>query len=467
GDVISGLYMVRWDSSDPQDPKTELRTDIWLIDGEDSMHLLTTDENNTGSFLFDTTGYPDADGYRLMINVTDTDGITTSVMSGNFSIFNNDIPSVEFLTPMENQTLRGTFEVSWASEDQESLPGELTVALYYRFGESSLWNELIFEENNSGSFYLDTLSLIEGDGEYELQIILEDPHGGISEPDLVTFFVYNPDPPVIILPYMIGPYEPVRNGEAYFEWRVSDPDPGETDQLKIWILISSDNETWEEIVSGIPNENEYILNVTGLEDQSYFVKLLVSDCQPGEDNRTVEALFPRQMIVNNIDDPPTIELESEISADVTYSNEITFRWSSSDPDGDPVSYTLYYRKRGDNEWKTIPGASQMTETNFTWNISKLEEGYYQVKIVAREMTLTGMESEYETIAFYVKPVLFDIGDDDHSISVNSGMLVAIFACVAVLIVVLLWLLFLFAKKRGSSADIEQGDIQDQIVKEEE
>ncbi|MGA1820685.1 MAG: hypothetical protein ACMUHU_06730, partial [Thermoplasmatota archaeon] len=467
GDVISGLYMVRWDSSDPQDPKTELRTDIWLIDREDSQHLLAADENNTGSFLFDTTGYRDVDGYRLMINITDTDAITTSVLSGNFSIFNNDIPSVEFLTPVENQTLRGTFEVTWTSYDQESAPGELTFALYYRCGESSLWNELVLGQNNSGSFLLDTLSLIEGDGRYELRIVLEDPQGGISEPDLISFFVYNPDAPVIRTDYMIGPDMPVRNGEAYFEWRVSDPDPGETEQLKIWILVSPDNATWEEMVSGAPNENEYTLNVTGFEDRPYFVKLRVSDCQPGDDNRTVEALFPRQMIVNNINDPPTIELESEISADMIYTKEITFKWRSSDPDGDPVSYTLYYRKSGDEEWMVIPGATQLTETNFTWNISSLEEGYYQVKIVAKEMTSSGLESEFETITFHVKPVMVDIGDDDHSISVNSGMLVAIAACIVVLIVVLLWLLFLFAKKRGASSDTEQGDLLDNIPIEEE
>jgi len=463
GDIISGQYMVRWDSGDPQDPKTELRADIWLIDNGDSLYLLAKDENNNGSFLFDSTDHPDADGYRLMINVTDTDGITMSVLSGNFSIFNNDLPSVRFLTPVENKTLRGTFEVTWVSGDQESTPEEMTFSLYYRFEDSSLWNELAFEWNNSGSFFLDTLSLIEGDGRYELQIILKDPHGGISDPAFINFSVYNPDAPVIILSYMIGPYDPIRNGEAYFEWRVSDPDPGETEQLKIWILVSPDNATWEEIVSGVPNGNEYTLNVTGLQDRSYFVKLRVSDCQGGEDNRTVEALFPRQMVVNNINDPPTIELETDISADVAYSNEITFKWTSSDPDGDPVSYTLYYRMKGDMEWIAIPGASQLTETNFTWNISKLEEGYYQVKIVAKETTATGMEAELETIAFYVRPVLFDIGDDDHTISINTGMLVAIFACVGVLIVVLLWLLFLFARKRGSSPGSEENDQSDQIV----
>ncbi len=460
-EIISGLYAIVWDSNDPQDLKNGLETDIWLTNGEKSYILLVDDVNSTGYFQFNTTKYPDADGYRLMINVTDTDGVTTSILSGNFSIFNNDNPSVKFLTPVENQTLRGIYEVTWISEDQENESEEMTFTLYYRFEESSIWKELVREGLNLGSYSLNTLSLIEGDGKYELQMILRDPHDGISNSDFINFYVYNPDAPVIKLPYMIGPHEPIRNGKAYFEWRVSDPDPGESENLKIWIFISHDNLTWVEIESGIPNENEYKMNVTGLEDLSYYVKILVSDCQPGDDNMTNEALFPQQIIVNNINDPPTIELDSNLSADLTYSNEITFRWTSSDPDGDPVSYSLYYRMKGDNEWEIIPGASQLTETNFTWNISQLVEGYYQVKIVAKEMTSSGIETEFETITFYVKPILFDIGEDNHEISVNYGMLFALSAGFVVLIIVLVWLLFLFAKKGPSSTDLEQNDISDQ------
>ncbi|MFW3145314.1 MAG: hypothetical protein ACMUIE_00700 [Thermoplasmatota archaeon] len=467
GEVISGLYEVLWDADDPQDQKNELSVDILLIDGGNSSLTVADDVNNTGYFQFDSIKYRDSDGYRLMINITDTDDVTTSILSGNFSIFNNDDPSVEFITPIENQTLRGIFEVTWSSEDQESEPDEMTFALYYRFGEFSLWNELARNQINSGSFSLDTLSLIEGDGGYELQIIMEDPNGGISKPDFINFFVYNPDPPVIDPSYMKGPVKPVRNGEAFFEWRASDPDPGETQNLRAWILISPDNETWEEMAAGIPNENEYTMNVSDLEDRPYFVKIRVSDCQPGEDNLTTEAHFPRQMIVNNINDPPTIELLSEISAEEIYSKEITFRWTSSDPDGDPLSYTLYYRAKGENEWKMIPGAFQLTETNFTWNISALQEGYYQVKIVAKETTSTGIEAEIETIEFYVKPVLLDLGNDDHEVTVNYGMLMAISAGIVVLIIVIVWLLFLYAKKRRAYSELEKEEFQEESPSEKE
>jgi hypothetical protein len=61
-----------------------------------------------------------------------------------------------------------------------------------------------------------------------------------------------------------------------------------------------------------------------------------------------------------------------------------------------------------------------------------------------------METELETITFYVKPVYMDIGNDDHEISVNSGMLFAIFAGIVALIIIILWILFMFSRKKDSS-----------------
>ena len=101
-----------------------------------------------------------------------------------------------------------------------------------------------------------------------------------------------------------------------------------------------DGVEWIPVVEEMENEKRYTMDVTGLDDASYLVTIKVADMQPGEDYRETEELFPKRMVVNNINDPPVIELIETPQVDVEYSGEIFLNWTGYDADGDNILYTL-------------------------------------------------------------------------------------------------------------------------------
>lgn len=56
----------------------------------------------------------------------------------------------------------------------------------------------------------------------------------------------------------------------------------------------------------------------------------------------------------------------------------TFHWSSTDPDGDRVRYSLEIRKEGEAEW--FPLAGEITDAFFSWDGRGMPDGKYQVRL---------------------------------------------------------------------------------------
>jgi hypothetical protein len=268
--------------------------------------------------------------------------------------------------------------------------------------------------------------------------------------------IYNPDPPEIRYP--VGPHFPIRDGIADFEWYATDPDPGEDDQLLVWFFVSVDGEEWITMIDGIKNENMISMDVSNLEDGDYYVKMKVSDNQPGENERSVEVVLDRKMVVNNDNDPPKVEVVEGPSSDVVYTDDLTISWTGSDPDGDNITYTLYYRQKGTSDWIPIPGAQDIRETSYIWNVSGLDEGYYQIRIVGKEDYIEELESEWISEEFYVKPVKLDIGTEDREVTVNYGLLIGIAAGFTVLVLVIVWILFLNARKKDTGDEVYPDDL---------
>jgi hypothetical protein len=248
----------------------------------------------------------------------------------------------------------------------------------------------------------------------------------------------------------------VRDGTAEFEWIAEDPDPGETGDLKVWILYSQDGTDWMLLEEGIPNENEYSWNVSVLTDGNYSLKLIVSDCQPEDFNHSTEYIF-NNILVNNIDDAPVIEFLTEGLGILVFKNEILLEWRGTDADGDGITYSLFYEKDGEEVWLPMEGAQDITDTSFLWDISDVEDGTYRIKIIAKENYTLGLEGAYITTEIRIVNgyTLGEEGEGGRSVTINYGLLFGLGAGFVILALILIWIMFFFTRKKEPEGTIEK------------
>jgi hypothetical protein len=308
---------------------------------------------------------------------------------------------------------------------------------------------------NIGTFTWDTKEAVFGDGDYMFRLALNDSSGGISEPVFLNFSIYNPDAPVV--KWLNGPREQVREGTAEFRWGVEDPDQGETGDITFDVFISSGGESWLPFSDDMPNEDKYVLDVSEFDDNIYDVKFVFFDNQPGNFSRSVEYIF-EDLLVNNINDAPEVEIITNISMEKEYEGEITLEWTGVDADGDNITYTLYYLKEDTTDWILIPGAENLNSTIFTWNISEMEEGRYKVKMIAMEDYKDHLTAEIETTYFHIRPVKLTIGGDgdgERAITVNSGLIAGLAGGFVILVLIVVWILFLNIRKKKNETTGEE------------
>ena len=78
-------------------------------------------------------------------------------------------------------------------------------------------------------------------------------------------------------------------------------------------------------------------------------------------------------------------------------------WSVSDPDGDQLTFTLYFRGEGETLWKLI--AKDLTGTNHNWQTDAVPDGTYYVKLVVSDAPSNpgdrALSAERVTSAFIV------------------------------------------------------------------
>ncbi|MFO8051165.1 MAG: hypothetical protein R6V01_05630 [Thermoplasmatota archaeon] len=461
GQELSGQPVIRWTATDDESSTMDLTIDVYITeDGGSTWDVLKTGVPSTGSLKFDSTYYEDGGEYQIRIVATDPTDLTAEDISGTFTIYNNDIPEVNILEPREEDTVSGTVTVEWSSYDQEDDDEDLTYSISYKHSSGTYWKELAANIPNTGSYELDTTELEEGDGVYTIRVILTDTRDESSPASEVYFTVYNPDAPEIIS--ASGPTTKVEK-KAKFTWYAEDDDPGETDMLKVWFFISSDGTNWDAMAEGLPNTGSYTMDVSGLDDGTYQVKMLIADCQEGEFNMTVEHLFPGLTVDNN--DPPTIDIIQGPDPGAEYDESVSVEWDATDPEGDQLTYHVYFRKAGEDTWIPATGGSQLSTTVFSLDTTDLDDGQYEIKVIAEEDKKGGYKAEVLTQTFTVKHVGDitddddivddDIIDDDDDGSSDNGMAIVIIIAFIVLIMIIAIVVagVLIMKKRQSEAQL--------------
>ncbi|MFX1254099.1 MAG: Ig-like domain-containing protein, partial [Promethearchaeota archaeon] len=132
------------------------------------------------------------------------------------------------------------------------------------------------------------------------------------------------------------------------------------------------------LASGLTTTS-YGWDTTTVPDGSaYKIRVVASDgTLTGEDES--DAVFT----IDN-PNPPTVTVTYPDGGE-TLSGTVTITWTASDPDGDTLTFTVYYWD-GSN-WVEL--ASGLTTTSYGWDTTTVPDGSaYKIRVVASDGTLT-------------------------------------------------------------------------------
>jgi hypothetical protein len=87
-----------------------------------------------------------------------------------------------------------------------------------------------------------------------------------------------------------------------------------------------------------------------------------------------------------------------------YTQQIQILWQADDPDGDKLTYSLFFRGEDESEWKLI--RSNFSETTYTLEGDVLADGRYLFRLLASDKPSNAGESAREA-ELVSTPVLFD------------------------------------------------------------
>jgi len=390
GESISGRYDIRWDSSDDEDERIDLKAKVSISgDGGTTWEPLTYTgpgndyEVDDGHFDFNTAAWPDGPAYHLRIEVLDTSGMRAVRTVGPIEIYNNDPPTVKIVGPTQVSVNTGNVTIEYKLSDQEDGPEGLHLRIEVARQPTLQWTAVFngTPEALDGSITVPTSGL-QGDGDYSLRLTVVDSRGRSNTAN-GGFKVYDPDAPSI--QGILLPEGPI-SGSFVIGWNASDPDAGEVLTAAVWVR-EADGTEWTPGGAGLGGAQATIA-VDDLADGIYEVKVRLTDSSQFRLFHEVEA--------------GTVEVDNPQGPDVSFRNPapgfrgtidnrtlqgyiMRIEWECSDPDGGPISYGLEYRVEGSVAW--LPLLEEGSDvTVFRWNVSKLEDGMYSLRITATDPT---------------------------------------------------------------------------------
>jgi len=91
----------------------------------------------------------------------------------------------------------------------------------------------------------------------------------------------------------------------------------------------------------------------------------------------------------NYEEVPTVTVVSPFGGEY-WSGTSTITWTTTDPQGDPLTYTVYYSPNGGQTWTQL--ATELTEPSYLWDTTTVVDGTnYLIKVVASDGTHTGVD----------------------------------------------------------------------------
>ncbi|MBN1424180.1 hypothetical protein JXA88_06465, partial [Candidatus Fermentibacteria bacterium] len=426
GEVILGLYMVKWRATDPDslygEPNLSLRIDGWYSPNAGaSWQPMVWDSNlNDGQEQWDTSNLDDGEEYLVRLRVTDPRGLwAEDTSNGVFTIDNNDPPDeVVLIAPNGGETWYGAQTVRWFASDPDQ-QDTLRIKLNYRRYDPAnpqFWNLIAPDAgdlSNTGQYQWSIPTYLQG--QYEMQVVAID-KGGLSASDTsdAPFVINSPDPPTVQVTSPNG--GEFWTGIQTIRWTATDPDLQFGDTLAVAIEVSPDSgSTWIAEAQGLANTGAYQWNT----DQSvypdgalYLIRVCATDTFVGT---TVCDVSDGPFYVLNDDSPPSVGVLYPNGGE-SVRNEVLVRWLATDPDttiGDTLAVGISFSADSGASWTDLAGGLANTGS-WLWDIRTLDDGdQYLVRISATDrQQVTAYDTSDSTFAVFNDP-------DNPSVTVTS------------------------------------------------
>lgn len=152
GEFWAGTQEITWNASDPDDDNA-LKIDIrYSNDGGSTWHIIATDEDNDGSYSWDTTTVSDGSNYLIKVIAKDPHGATDEDTSDSSFTIDATSPAVTVIAPNGGEQLGGgyTFQIEWEATDTNM--ADFPIMIEYSTDNGAHWIQIAEDEPNDGEF---------------------------------------------------------------------------------------------------------------------------------------------------------------------------------------------------------------------------------------------------------------------------------------------------------------------------
>lgn len=281
-EIWNGNREITWTATDGDDDTLTMSL-YFSSDSGLTWSLISSGQANDGTFTWSTGSAKNASTFRVKAVANDGQATASDRSNSDFSIYNNEGPSVTLTSPNGGETWTGAQNITWTAVDDDS--DALSVILSYSTDGGTAWNLIVTEEPDDGSYPWDT-TLMDNGSDYLIKVTVFD---GILYADDFSgssFTITNTDvnhSPSVVLNAPAG-------GETWFgvqniTWSAADKD---RETLMVDIYYSNNSGTsWQAIAIGEENDRTFPWNTMNLTDgTTYRVRVAVSDGQVVDDDES-------------------------------------------------------------------------------------------------------------------------------------------------------------------------------------
>ena len=285
------------------------------------VHTIVASTPNDGSYSWTVSNDP---SITVRVRVSDaSDSSINDVSDADWAIYNNG-PQVSNPSPPDGATNQSLdVDLSWSGGDPDG--DSVTYDVYFEAGDST--PDVLVSDDQSGTSY--DPGTLDPDTHYYWQIVARDEHGATTAGPVWDFAT---EEPLATLTLTVP-----NGGENWHVGTVHDITWSSTGSIANVRLEYSKDEFISDvhtIAASTPNDGSHSWSVPN--DPSTTVRVRVSDVSNLSVNHTSDADCA---IYNN---GPQVSNPSPPDGATNQSLDVDLSWSGGDPDGDSVTYDVYF-----------------------------------------------------------------------------------------------------------------------------